>query len=179
MSACAGSSTEAAFIRRDGAPFKSSAFVGHGRFQPAGATFLSTSPAGRMGRARQDWVHEYAETGRPLQACKQHESREQIGAGRIVSIRAELRTAGWRWNGPSISGSVGHKLSAIGLPHHTAGSIEHPYRQLPPRVSSRAAAVRPAFFRSSIPLIPSLAGIARFHPTLPRVPAAISCWAER
>jgi hypothetical protein len=50
----------------------------------------------------------------------------------------------------------------------------------PPFAASLGAANgRPASHGSSLPHIPSLSGLARLHPTLPRVPAGRRRWAER
>jgi hypothetical protein len=44
---------------------------------------------------------------------------------------------------------------------------------------ARAATGTPATYASSLPHIASPSGLERLHPTLPRVPAALSRWTER
>jgi hypothetical protein len=80
------------------------------------------------------WVHEYAETGKPRLAQKLQGTRWCIGACGLRSIRAVRLCKRPGWNGPAAicgllppqrqksvqwdRGAVGHKISAIGLPHH-------------------------------------------------------------
>jgi len=54
-----------------------------------------------------------------------------------------------------------------------------PHSLSPPGAGSRVAAATAASFRSSFPHIPTPSGLAHLHPSLPRVPAAISCRTER
>jgi hypothetical protein len=105
--------------------------------------FQSLSRPGPDGsRARQDWVHEHAETGKPLAAYKLHGTRgpqpticagwgakrKSIGPSMPRSVRAARPCTRQGWNGPAAgnrlvaSGLVGHKLSAIGSLHHSACS---------------------------------------------------------
>jgi hypothetical protein len=87
-----------------------------------------------------------------------------------------------RWNGPSRWGSVGHKLPAIGLPHHkacSACSLERLERHATPWASRSTAAVRSVFIRSSFPPIAFPTGFAHLQPTSPHVPRALSSRAER
>ena len=73
------------------------------------------------GRTR---VHEYAETGKPLAAQKLHRTRWSFQACWPNSSRAVRLCTRHGWNGPARNtGMVGHKLSAIGLPHHPNRSV--------------------------------------------------------
>lgn len=100
-------------------------------------------------RARQDWVHEHAETGKPFTAEKQHDARREDGADRL-RFQSALGTCNrQRHNGPphvdrlvgvgmapserrrGVAGSTGrsgHKLSAIGSPFYNARSAGRPLR---------------------------------------------------
>ena len=78
------------------------------------------------GRTR---VHEHAETGRPKAALKLHGMRGRIGAD-IAHSPGNVRPCDCQgWNGPAgdsgfaSDGKVGHKLSAIGLPHYAVRSV--------------------------------------------------------
>jgi hypothetical protein len=83
-------------------------------------------------RARQDWVHEHAETGKPLAAYKLHGAREYLGGALSPPGRASCLCRSQRWNGPASNiGMVGHNLSAIGVPHRTARSA-----RLSPRITA-------------------------------------------
>ena len=106
----------------------------------------------------------------------------KIGAEAVGLIRAQQPCAGKRWNGPSRWGSVGHKLFAMGLPHHkslfgmffeTSRSARDPLGQ--PQHGSRQV----SFIRSSFSPIAFPTGFAHLQPTLPHVPAALSWRAER
>jgi hypothetical protein len=73
-----------------------------------------------LGRTR---VHEHAETGKPLAAYKLHTMRSCPGAFRSWFGSAERPCKRQGWNGPAgVFGTVGHKLSAIGLPYRKASS---------------------------------------------------------
>ncbi len=134
-----------------------------------------------MDRARQDWVYEYAETGRPLAARLLQGTRGEFG-GQIPLFAGARTLCKSRWsNGPAgRSGPDGHKLSVIGLPQPAARSAcfhRHPHwfaalgKDLETEAISRASprlSVHPFLRRSCAP-----------HPTLPRVPAAIGCRTER
>ena len=187
-----------------------------------------------MDRARQDWVHEYAETGKPPQPSDGEFSRgapvhfqpygrswPQGNPERFATLWSPgkrriytdsggaMQTCARQRNSGPASGS-GHpprrqikivwtsdrSLSAIGLQQHCAAqqycAPRHcnrwacPERNLPWLVALRgftsrsksarfAAAFASNGFSDSI--IPS--GPARSHPSLPRVPTALSCRTER
>ena len=84
--------------------------------------------------ARQDWVHEHAETGSPLAASR---LRAVHGEGGVEFLlpRSVVRAGGCsRVNGPAaLSGLRGHNLSAHGSPSHAACSAATP----PSRRASR------------------------------------------
>jgi hypothetical protein len=78
------------------------------------------------GRTR---VHEHAETGKPLAAKKLHGTQGRIGAN-LAHLPGVVRSCDLQgWNGPAgddgfvFFGVVGHKLSAIGLPHRAVRSV--------------------------------------------------------
>jgi hypothetical protein len=112
------------------------------------------------GRTR---VHEYAETGKPQPAQKLHRTRWRLWAFRPVSSRAVRLCTRLGWNGPAVSsGMVGHKLSAIGLPHQSIRSVcsACPYRQ----PAQRAA------LQGSPPRIPGLTGDSMVIPLASPLP---------
>jgi hypothetical protein len=165
-----------------------------------------------MDRARQDWVHEYAETGKPpyptTETCHPHDKEQnallaesgnrgpQRGwwpTGRMETRRrfrqrmpdsdcADRPCIRWWWNGPAgNSGMVsarmaGHTLSAIGSLQHTTHSA-CTFGKSPWFATLRPKADWLASDRSSESISPS--GPARLHPSLPRVPTALSCRTER
>ena len=134
-----------------------------------------------MDRARQDWVYEYAETGRPLAARSLQATRAEFGKQIPLFAGARILCKS-RWsNGPAgRSGPDGHKLSVIGSPQPAARSAcfhRHPHwfaahgKDLQTGVipwASPGLSVHPFLRRPCAP-----------HSTLPRVPTAISCRTER
>ncbi len=100
-------------------------------------------------RARQDWVHEHAETGKPFTADQQHGARGDDEPDRLFFQIALWTCNRQRRNGPAhvdhlvgvglapserrkgVAGSAGqggHKLSAIGSPFQNARSARQPLR---------------------------------------------------
>jgi hypothetical protein len=134
-----------------------------------------------MDRARQDWVYEYAETGRPLAARSLQRSCGEFGRQIPWFACARILCNSCWSNGPAgKSGPDGHKLSVIGSPQPAARSAcfhRHPHwfaalgkdlqTEAIPRASPRLS-VHPFLRRSCAP-----------HRTLPRVPSAMSCRTER
>ena len=147
MSVCAGSSTERLFPRGDrqssiGSTFAFPAVGRPGRKGEMLRLLLRFFPreSALAGQVRMDLepgrtrVHEHAETGKPPPAWKAHGRRERIEP-HLARIHRVVRPCNGRgWNGPGgrdfaiAHAQVGHKLSAIGSPQHTAG----PPRCLPP-----------------------------------------------
>jgi hypothetical protein len=186
MSACAGSLTDASrsvWVRccPKGLALGESGYdqgIGSGRKRGIFKYFAGMVP---MDRARQDWVYEYAETGRPLAARSLQGSRGEFGR-QIPWFACARILCNSRWsNGPAgKSGPDGHKLSVIGSPQPAARSAcfhRHPHwfaacwEDLETEAipwASPGLSVYPFLRRSSAP-----------HPTLPRVPTAISCRTER
>jgi hypothetical protein len=123
MCACAGSSTDRN-TRLSPAALRNCPSPGRGIFEAQ----RRSGPDGS--RARQDWIHEHAETGKPLAAFKLHARRTSLGAYRPWSGSAVRPCRRQWWNGPAGGpGTVGHKLSAIGLPYSkacSAGTFRHP-----------------------------------------------------
>ena len=100
---------------------------------------------GRDGpQARQDWVHEQAETGKLLAICKPHGTRGSRraflpGPGHASAVRKRQQ-----WNGPTEDiGPVGHKLSAKRSPHRTARPPGRSPRQSTP-LDWQPRSVRPS-----------------------------------
>jgi hypothetical protein len=131
MSACAGSSTDASrSIRLRCRPtslalarVSSDRGIARNRKRRIFKHFAGMVP---MDRARQDWVYEYAETGRPFAARTLQGARGQFGRQIPRFPGAEL-PCNCRWsNGPAgyfhFAGIGGHKLSAIGSPQTAARS---------------------------------------------------------
>ena len=112
-----------------------------------------------MDRARQDWVYEYAETGRPLAARSLHGSRSGVGESDSSIAGAGTRCKSRRSNGPAgKSGPDGHKLSVIGSPQPAARSAcfhRHPHwfaaLREGPRDRGHSSSISPVI-RPSIPL---------------------------
>jgi hypothetical protein len=175
-----------------------------------------------MDRARQDWVHEYAETGKPPQPSDEEFSRgapvhfqpygrhrpqgnpERFATFRSPGTRRIYTDSGGaiqtyahqRNSGPaSRSGSLpqreivwdpGRALSAIGLQQYSTRQAcserDRPWLVAlrgwtPGSKSARLKAAVLASSESSDSISPS--GPARLHPSLPRVPTALSCRTER
>ena len=191
MSACAGSLIDASrsslievSSQRFGSWFspKRSGICSWGLFQAAREEF-SKHFAGMvpMDRARQDWVYEYAETGRPLAARSLQGSRGEFGRQipRFAGARILCKS---RWsNGPAgKSGPDGHKLSVIGSPQPAARSAcfhRHPHWFAAHPEDLHAEAVSWAIPRLSVHPFPRRPCVP--HPTLPQVPTAIGCRTER
>jgi len=89
MSACAGSLTEAFRLQTPDANSLVLTLVSP-RNRPDHKRSIFKHFAGqvRMDRARQDWVYEHAETGKPLAACSLHGTRGQDEAFKPRSLRA-------------------------------------------------------------------------------------------
>ena len=110
------------------------------------------------GRTR---VHEHAETGQPLAAYKLHRTHGRIGKSNPRFHRATLLCKRQWWNGPAgISGKVGHKISANGLPYRTTYSVCTACLVCTARPSPRIAALRGRTWRgnrhtSDLRVIPS------------------------
>jgi hypothetical protein len=190
MSACAGSLTDASrsVWLRCGPKGLALGYTGNvpellpgivfGRKRGSFKYFAGMVP---MDRARQDWVYEYAETGRPLAARSLQRSRGEFG-GRIPWFAGARILCNSRWsNGPAgKSGPDGHKLSVIGSPQPAARSacFHRPphwfaacWEDLDTEAipwASPGLSVHPFLRRSCAP-----------HSTLPRLPTAISCRTER
>ena len=117
MSGCAGSSTDglavSPLVSPRNSPVRKSRF-----FQ----VFRRPGPDGSS--ARQDWVHEHAETGKPLAAYRLFGWRGSLGVCNPRPQGGARPGKCQRWNGPAgFFGKVGHKLSAIGLRYRTACSV--------------------------------------------------------
>ena len=196
MSACAGSSTER--TRR----FTSC--VPPGTVRSARVRFFKhfagQVPMDRApGRIR---VHEHAETGKPLAAARScRRSYRWRFSGQIPDHPVPLLATGLRrrqrWNGPAgFSAWLATKsllsdyrivqlslslclYSCSASPACTASpaSLHHcsPLFGFSFGVETSTSAT----YGSSMPHIPSPSGLARLHPTLPRVPAGRRRWAER
>jgi hypothetical protein len=95
---------------------------------------------------------------------------------------------------PSTFHSIEKEMSLGILEHSATNSLQTDYRNTqlvrlvpvnnrhgspPAGAGILAAAVTLKSFGSSFPHIPSTSGHARLHPSLPRVPAALSCRTER
>jgi hypothetical protein len=149
-----------------------------------------------LDRVRQDWVYEYAETERPLAARTLQGSHGYIGreiplfpVARIPrNCRWSNGPAGGSSNGPlqrqksavGDLGAGGHKLSAIGSPQPATRSAcfhRHPHWFAAPGQGLKMQAAPRA--PSGLSAHPFLCPPPRSHPTLPHVPAAVSCRTER
>jgi hypothetical protein len=134
-----------------------------------------------MDRARQDRVHEYAETGRPFAARTLQGARGQFGRQIPRFSVAKPPSNCRRSNGPAgDSGNGGHKLSAIGLPQTTDRLVR--FVPIPSRFAACEAGRRTETVPQALPWLsahPLPAAASRLHPALPHVPAALSCRTER
>ncbi len=131
MSACAGSLTDASrSIRLRCRPkglalvwLSSDRGIARKRKRRIFKHFAGMVP---MDRARQDWVHEYAETGRSFAARTLQGARGQFGRQIPRFPGAKPPCNCRRSNGPAgyfhFAGTGGHKLSAIGSPQTAARS---------------------------------------------------------
>ncbi len=131
MSACAGSSTDASRSIRLRCRSKGLALVrlwSDRRIARNRKRSVLKHFAGMvlMDRARQDWVHEYAETGTPFAARTLQGARGQFGRQSPLFPGAKPPCNYRRSNGPAgyfhFAGIGGHKLSAIGSPQTAARS---------------------------------------------------------
>ncbi len=119
-----------------------------------------------MDRARQDWVHEYAETRmpdspEPQPANSLHGTGTMVWAQKLHSRAAVRPCTRRRWNGPAeFLGRSGRSRSAIGSPQYSTRSACSfqflPRFHAPRGREPRSKAVPFAFPRSSAPPIPFL-----------------------
>ena len=174
-----------------------------------GRSFQTQHPKGCISRpgpngprARQDWVHEHAETGKPFAADEQHGARSDDGADRLrfqnalrtcrppTAERPRLMSIIWlAWGWLLRSGAVASRGAQERVATNSLLS-DHRFRTLA-RLGSRCGSppssaaghsrvpATPAKHWSSTPHIPKLPFRTRLHQSLPHAPAGESRWAER
>ena len=184
MSACAGSSTERGFGKFTSCvPPEQS-----GPQEQFFSRFRRPGPDGS--RARQERVHEHAETGKPLAAYKvctgtRSEALAECGIARSSARHGIVQIASGGTAPPGFPAWLATKSLQSGyrivqLVRFVQMVGQYLRRGSPPFRAGRGAETgTPAIHGSSLPHIPSPSGLARLHPTLPRVPAGRRRWAER
>jgi hypothetical protein len=185
MCACAGSLTRASRLQGSGRGFTLHLLCCPGTVRPAREVFSSISPAwSRWIAARQDKgfmsTQRRENRWRPVRCMDRattpgHSSPAFFA--RYVHARADGGTAppaspAWLATNSLQSDRRTTQIVRLVRLNIRRGSP-------PPGAGNCAAAATFVSFRSSFPLIPSPSGFACFHPTLPQVPAAMSCWTER
>lgn len=185
MSACAGSSTEASRPENLDTGYQVCLLWRPGTVRTSRAVFSSISPA------RSGWTAHPA--GQGFMSTQRRENRlrptgcMERAEGLGLSSTAFLA----RFDHAHASGGTAPPGFPVWL---ATNSLQSDYRNtqlvrlvplstrlgsLPPGGSRRAAAVTLQSFGSSTLHIPSSSGLARLHPSLPRVPAVMNSRTER